>query len=142
MRKALFALTLAAVAAPAFSQVGVSVSIGQPGFYGQINIGGYPQPQVIYQQPVIVERGPEFEEAPIYLRVPAGYESHWDRHCAEYRACQRRVYFVRDDWYNHDYAPRYRHEHEGRGDDQGEDRRHDRGHGHGGEHRGHGHHDD
>ena len=137
MKKALFALILTAIAAPAFAQGGVSVSIGQPGFYGQLNIGGYPAPQVIYQQPVIVERGPGYSEAPIYLRVPPGYERHWGRHCAAYRACGRRVYFVRDDWYTHQYAPRYRHEHQDRGHG------HDRGHGNDHEHgdRGHDHHD-
>lgn len=141
MNKTFLAMALAAVAAPAFAGVGVSVSVGQPGFYGQIDIGGYPQPQVIYQQPVIVERGPGYDEAPIYLRVPPGYERHWRRHCAQYRACGRRVYFVRDDWYNRDYVPRYRHEHEGRGDNRGEDR--GRGHGHEHDkHHGHGHHED
>jgi len=145
MKKVLFAVMLAAIVAPAFAQVGVSISVGQPGFYGQLNIGGYPQPRVIYQQPVIVEQGPGYGAAPIYLRVPPGYERHWGRYCAEYRACGRRVYFVRNDWYNHDYAPRYRREHEGRGHDQGEYHDHGRGHGHGHDdhgHQDHGHHDD
>ena len=33
------ALTSAAIAAPAFSAVGVSIRIGEPGFYGQLDIG-------------------------------------------------------------------------------------------------------
>ena len=37
------AITTSAVAA----DVGVSISIGQPGFYGQLDIGDFPQPQVI-----------------------------------------------------------------------------------------------
>ncbi len=38
------------------ADVGVSISIGQPGFYGRIDIGRFPQPQVIYAEPrVIVE---------------------------------------------------------------------------------------
>jgi len=145
MKKVLFAVMLATIAVPAFAQVGVSISVGQPGFYGQLNIGGYPPPQVIYQQPVIVRQGAEYREAPIYLRVPPGYERHWGRHCAEYRACGRRVYFVRNDWYNNDYAPRYRRKHEGRGHDQSENHDHGRGHGHGHDDHGrhdHGHHDD
>lgn len=101
------------------ADVGVSVNIGEPGFYGQINIGNYPQPQVIYQQPVIVERGPDYDDRPIYLRVPPGYERHWGRHCAAYHACGRRVYFVRDDWYNRVYAPHYREEHGRRGEGHG-----------------------
>lgn len=66
-------------------------------------------PPVIYAQPVIVAAAPGYVVAPIYLHVPPGYERHWAAHCAEYHACARRVYFVRDDWYNRVYVPRYRH---------------------------------
>jgi hypothetical protein len=49
---------------------------------------------------------------------------NWRKHCGAYNACGQRVYFVRDDWYNNTYAPRYRHEQaRGRGHDE-------RGHGH------------
>lgn len=115
------------------ADVGVSVSIGQPGFYGQINIGDFPQPAVIYHQPIIVERGISMNRPPVYLRVPPGHAKNWKKHCHEYRACGERVLFVRDDWYEHDYVPRYQeqyrdrgHEHQdrGRGDDHG-----NRGHG-------------
>ncbi|MDE2148383.1 MAG: hypothetical protein KGJ55_00850 [Gammaproteobacteria bacterium] len=145
MNKRLFATiaVLAAVAAGTAyaADVGVSVSIGEPGFYGQIDIGNYPQPRVIYRQPVLVERGPDYDSRPIYLRVPPGYTKHWSRHCAEYRACGRRVYFVRDDWYNTVYAPRYRKDH-GRGRGHGDEGHGHEDHGHGdhghGDH-GHGH---
>lgn len=53
------ALALAAITTPALAaDVDVSVTIGQPGFYGRIDIGDYPypQPRVIYSQPRIVER--------------------------------------------------------------------------------------
>ncbi|MGH8505978.1 MAG: hypothetical protein ACRETM_08430 [Stenotrophobium sp.] len=138
MKRLLFAAILTAVAVPAFAQVGVSVNIGEPGFYGQINIGDAPPPQVIYAQPVLIQRE-AVVGAPIYLRVPPGYQKHWRKHCAQYNACGRPVYFVRDDWYNTRYVPYYRehHGHRGRDDDQGD---HDHGHGHG---HGHGHdHDD
>jgi hypothetical protein len=88
------------------ADVGVSVSIGQPGFYGRIDIGGYPEPRVIYRQPRVVERIYE-EHEPIYLHVPPGHIKHWKRHCHEYNACGERVYFVNDEWYNREYAPRY-----------------------------------
>jgi len=120
------ALSSAAFAA----DVGVSVNIAQPGFYGRIDIGQAPQPVVIYPQPVVIEhRGPVLRE-PIYLRVPPGQERHWDRHCRRYNACGQPVYFVQDRWYRDVYAPRYDgepdHHHEGR--DPRWDGRHDHGH--------------
>lgn len=104
------------------ADVGVSVSIGQPGFYGQIDIGGYPQPHVIYRQPRIVERVYE-EREPIYLHVPPGHMKHWERHCNEYNACGERVYFVNDDWYNREYAPRYQENHREYHEEYREERR-------------------
>lgn len=128
MKRLLFAAALAAATAPALgADVGVSISIGEPGFYGRLDIGGYPQPQVIYLQPVVVEQVP-VSRSPIYLRVPPGHAKHWNRHCREYNACGERVLFVRDDWYNHEYAPRYR--------AQRRDHRDDRGDGHRDDHRG------
>jgi len=120
------------------ADVGVSVNIAQPGFYGRINIGQVPQPVVIYPQPVIIDqRGPMVRE-PIYLRVPPGHERHWDKHCRRYNACGQPVYFVQDRWYRDVYAPRYRGEpdrryeergprHDGRHDHRGpwDERRHD-----------------
>jgi hypothetical protein len=130
MTKFLCAALLCACTAPAFAgDVGVSISVGQPGFYGQINIGNAPPPQLVYAQPVVIQRAPEFVSAtPIYLHVPPGHEKHWSKHCAEYNACGRPVYFVRDDWYNNVYAPRYRH---GAGDHDEVHADHDHGHGHG-----------
>jgi hypothetical protein len=107
---AAFALASAAVAGPALADVGVSIRIGEPGFYGQLDIGGY-QPRVVYSRPVIIERRARIA-APIYVRVPPGQQRNWKRYCDVYRACDRPVYFVRDDWYRNEYAPRYRRQHE------------------------------
>jgi hypothetical protein len=129
-----------ACAAPALAtDVGVSISVGQPGFYGQIDIGDFPQPRVIYERPVVILRSPAYvSAAPIYLRVPPGHEKHWNKHCAQYDACGRPVYFVRDDWYNDEYVPRYRHG----GGDQGKGHKNDHGQGHGKDHdKEHGHRD-
>jgi len=110
------ALTLMSSAALA-SDVGVSVTIGQPGFYGQIDIGRTPQPAVIYAEPrIIYRRGPVLE--PVYLRVPPGHERNWRQHCSRYDACGRPVYFVRDDWYRREYIERDRHERHGRHEDR------------------------
>ena len=124
--------------------VGVSVNIGQPGFYGQINLGSNMVPQLVLPQPVIVAAPPAgVVLAPLYLRVPIAYTREWHKHCGQYNACGRQVYFVRDEWYEHEYAPRYRahpeefreerherreerREHGGKGKGQG----HGRGHGH------------
>lgn len=137
MKKVLFVTLLGAFAVPTFAaDVGVSVSVGQPGFYGQINIGNIPRPQVVFTQPVVIARTPEYASVePIYLHVPPGHEKHWDKHCGEYHACGRPVYFVRDDWYNNEYVPRYRHHDDddgdhGHGHGHHKDRDHDRGHGH------------
>ena len=133
---------LAAASAGA-ADVGVSVTVGEPGFYGTIDIGNFPPPQVIHARPVIVQAAPAgVVLEPLYLRVPPGHLRHWSRHCAEYHACDRPVYFVRDSWYEHTYVPAYR-AREGRRDDgdRGRDRRGDEGrrdHGRGhGEGRGH-----
>ena len=103
------------------ADVGVSVSIGDPGFYGRIDIGDYPQPQVIYREPRIVERRVYVEREPLYLRVPPGHAKHWSKHCRKYNACGERVYFVQDNWYQQEYAPRYKKQHGGdRHDDRGD----------------------
>lgn len=135
------ALALALGAGQALAaDVGVSISIGQPGFYGQIDIGNFPRPQVIYRQPVIIEPGRSYG-GPVYLRVPPGHEKHWGKHCAKYNACGRPVYFVRDDWYEREYVPAYR-ERYGHNDRHGDRYDDDEGHGHGhghGHDKGHGH---
>lgn len=106
------------------ADVGVSISIGQPGFYGRIDIGDYPRPQLLYSQPRMVQR--RDVRAPIYLRVRPGHARHWDRYCGEYNACDERVYFVQDNWYNHVYVPQYRERHRGRHDNRGDNRHGDR----------------
>jgi hypothetical protein len=118
----LLALTSTAMAA----DVGVSINIGQPGFYGRIDIGDFPQPQVIYAQPIIVRQPTRYvEQPPIYLRVPPGHAKKWSKHCAAYNACGQRVYFVQDQWYTQEYSPHYRKQHGDR-NEQGDNNRDDR----------------
>lgn len=116
MKLILLAVLLVAASGPSnASDVGVSVSIGQPGFYGQLDIGGYPPPQVIYRQPRV-----SYDSPPLYLRVPPGHAKHWGKHCGAYNACNRQVFFVKDNWYNTQYAPRYRERNSGhRNDNEG-----------------------
>ena len=119
MKKILIAMTLiGAINAPAYAtDVGVSVTIGQPGFYGQIDIGGFPKPALLYPQPVIIQSVPA-GRPPMYLRVPPGHAKHWGKHCYKYDACSEQVYFVRDDWYNREYVPRYHEQHRDYDDDR------------------------
>jgi hypothetical protein len=114
MKRFLFAVAAVAASAgfitPAgAADVGVSISIGQPGFYGRLDIGDYPRPRLLYTQPVLIEQ--YHTRAPIYMRVPPGHAKHWGKHCREYDACGERVYFVQDDWYDREYVPRYQERH-------------------------------
>ena len=143
--KRFLAAALAALAAGAVGsavaqpQVGVSVSINQPGVYGRVTIGDVrptlvlPQPVVISQPSVVVRR------SPVYLYVPAEHQQNWRRYCGRYAACGQPVYFVRESW----VRQRYEHEHPGwerrrhggwdkhHGKHDRDDRGHGQGHGHG-----------
>jgi hypothetical protein len=126
--RATVALACAALAGTAAAaDVGVSVQISQPGVYGRIDIGRFPQPQVIVAQPVIVARPVVVAQPvqPVYMWVPMGHRKNWHKHCHEYNACGAPVYFVRHDWYEQNVRVV--------ADARDHDR--DRGHGHG---RGHG----
>jgi len=128
MKKMFCAAAVLAMSLPAMAaDVGVSVSISQPGVYGRIDIGRFPQPQVVVAQPVIIQR-PHVVYAqpePVYMWVPPGHRKNWRKHCGQYNACGVPVYFVQDQWYGQHVRP---HE-ERRDDDRGEGR--GRGHGNG-----------
>ena len=120
MKRLLSAAVLAATTVPALAG-GVSIGVGQPGFYGQINIGGMPQPpQVINQQPILVQQPMSaYPQQPVYLRVPPQHQENWHRHCQQYNACGQPVYFVHEQWYNNTFGGgqgrQYGHE-DGRGE--------------------------
>jgi hypothetical protein len=148
MKTCVVALALSSLSLPALAtDTGVSVTVGQPGFYGHIEIGNLPHPQVINAEPVLVHPN-RHPGTPIYLHVPPGHAKHWDKHCAEYDACSRRVHFVQEDWYNNVYVPRYQSQHPkaegsaGRTDENGPGNGNGNGNGHGhgkGHGMGHGH---
>lgn len=126
MKKFLFAAALAvslsALVPAQAADVGVSVQISQPGVYGRIDIGRFPQPQVVLAQPVIVQRPAYVAQPlqPLYLWVPPAHRQNWRRHCSRYNACGSLVYFVRDDWYGRNVRG---HGHDG---DHHDDRSHGR----------------
>jgi len=125
--------------------VGVSIEISQPGVFGRIDLGRFPQPQVIVQRPIVIAPAPRMAQPePVYLWVPPGHQRNWRRYCNRYGACGVPVYFVRDGWYRENVSRdqgRYRDDRrEDRRDERRDDRRdwredgrrdHGQGHGHG-----------
>ena len=139
MKKILVAVLALGAVGSAFAQpsVGVSIGINQPGVYGRVNIGNVPPPALIVQQPVVIQqRGYVREQPPLYLYVPPAHQQNWRSYCGRYNACNKPVYFVRDDW----VRERYEHEHPGwnnghhRGSDKNHDGHDDHGKGHKGGH--------
>ena len=109
MKCLLGAAAIAVASASAFaSDVGVAVSVGQPGFYGRVEIGNLPPPQLMYRQPIVVQPIAGVAPAPIYLHDPPGHARNWRKHCAHYNACGQPVYVVTDAWYNDVYVAHYR----------------------------------
>lgn len=114
-----------------------SMTMGAPGFYGRIDIGGLPlphPPELIFPQPVLIAPRPVgvVVPAPVYLHVPPGHEKHWEKHCGAYHACGMPVLFVRDTWYDQVYVPAYRTKQKGGRGPAAYDHGHGGGHGHGG----------
>jgi hypothetical protein len=101
----------------------VAVGVGDPNFYGAIDIGTAPPPPGMFTPAPGVVFG--VGVAPMYLHVPVGHAHDWRRYCGIYNACGRPVYFVNDNWYRNTYAPRYRTEHPVRYDEHRDQGRHD-----------------
>lgn len=102
----------AALALPALAStsVGVSVSVVQPGVYGRIDIGSFPQPAVVYPQPVVyAPPRVAVVQQPVYLYVPPGHQKHWGKHCGRYNACGVPVYFVQETWVRERYEGEHGH---------------------------------
>ena len=130
-RLAILALSAAALA-PALAQtsVGVSIGINQPGVYGRITLGDYPQPRFINAQPVVISQPRYYvQQQPVYLYVPPGHQKNWGRYCGRYGACGQQVYFVREDWIRDRWNDHRRHDHDRRSWDRRDDHRGPPGHG-------------
>lgn len=125
---------LAGHAGAADVDVGVSIGISQPGVYGRIDIGRFPQPAVVVAQPVVVAPPHAVvvrPAEPVYMWVPPGHRKNWKRYCGSYGACGVPVVFVRDDWYDSHVRPHGRDRRDGRYDDHPRGHGKDRGHGKG-----------
>ncbi len=113
----LLACVLGTGAVSAETRVDVSIGIYQPGVYGRIDIGNYPQPVLVYPQAIVVTPVPlAYYRQPIYLYVPPGHQKHWAKHCARYNACNQPVYFVQEQWVRERYEQERERWHEGRRD--------------------------
>lgn len=145
-----------AISTPALAvDVAINIPLGQPGYYGQIQLGdSYPRPQLMLSTPTLaVGDLRQNTSRPLYLHVPPGHVRNWSKHCARYNACSRPAYFVKDSWYRDVYAPKYRerqeqrrkaahdrhdddhgHKHGGKGEHKGGHGKHGQGHD---DHRGH-----
>lgn len=109
LKRLLLVWSIAMASAPVLAaDIGVSIGVNQPGLYGRVDIGNFPEPRVVYAQPVIVMPAPvAVVRQPIYLYVPPGHQRDWAKHCGNYNACGQPVYFVQENWYREVYAPRY-----------------------------------
>ena len=133
LRRSLLALgvvALASVAQAADVNVGMSISVGEPGFFGRLDIGNFPPPVLVYPTPVVVRPVP-VARPPLYLHVPPGHARNWKRFCARYDACGQPVYFVQDRWYEQVYVPQYQERRRGHGNKHDRDDERGEGHGHG-----------
>lgn len=89
----------------------VVVKVGEPGYFGRIEVLDAPKPVLISTEPVIIQRERMINE-PTYVYVPADQRTNWAANCSKYEACGRPVYFVEDRWYNDVYVPHYKSRHQ------------------------------
>jgi hypothetical protein len=128
---ALMSLAPPAMATDVGISIGISIGISQPGVYGRIDIGRFPNPVVVAPQPVIIVPPPPpaygrpvvvAPPQPVHLWVPPGHQKNWRKHCHRYGACGVPVYFVRDEWYRQHVLRGPGREHPGRGHGKGKGR--------------------
>ena len=112
-------------APPSNSQGLINILLGQPNYYGGLEMQGYTNPLLYNTRPILIQPNSTNNGQPVYLRVPSNQRQNWSRYCGQYNACNRQVNFVQDGWYNSVYAPRYRdlnnnQNRENRGDENGQ----------------------
>ena len=94
-------LALLAAAVPAAASDLRNLTTGgplRPGIYGRIEVRGPTPPPVIYGQPVLVSQTTiPARMQPVYLYVPPGQVRKWKQNCAQWKACDEPVLFVRVD---------------------------------------------
>ncbi len=123
---ALFPALLAWAPQAQAADVGISLSVVQPGVYGRIDIGPQYRPELVYAEPVWIERPSRVYRVPppVYLYAPPHHVHDWRRYCSRYGACGQPVLFIEERWVQ-DW-----HEHRGWERGHGHGHRHGHGHGH------------
>ena len=104
MRHALLGFTMLAAATASAAEPDIRVIMStdvRTGVYGRVEFGNAPPPPLVYADPVVITPPPPrvVAPAPVYLHVPPGHAKHWSKHCKQYNACNRPVYFVKSDEY-------------------------------------------
>lgn len=91
-------------------------SLIQPGFYGLVDIGNGSPPPVVYSEPVLIAQPAASKHlVPAYYHVPPSHAKDWKKHCGQYKACARPVFFVRSGEYLRDAhysSQEYQHDYE------------------------------
>ena len=91
------AVAALALPLPTLAAVGVAITLGEPNFYGRIDLGRMAPPPIIRDYPVQVRRGPRgILLEPLSVRVTEREQRNWRRYCGRDDVCSRPVYFVRD----------------------------------------------
>lgn len=106
---ALVAFVVASGAAGAADKEAVAMISGAvtPGVYGRVDAAKKPLPPLVYEQAMFIER-PETNNGvvePLYLHVPPEHAKNWKKYCAQYKACDKPVYFVKSAEYEPGYQP-------------------------------------
>jgi len=83
--------------------------VGDPAYYGQVDLVNNTVPPTVYATPVVAQPAPPgVYYQPVYMRVPAVYYQNWPQYCGYYNACFYPVFFVQESWYVGFYSPWYR----------------------------------
>ena len=107
MKLILLAILLTTASASVVASDGSTASrIGQSRYYGRLDFGDYPPPQLVNPWPRAI-RTVSMGRPPVYMYVPPEHARNWSKYCRNYNACGERVFFVQNYWYEHEYFPHY-----------------------------------
>jgi hypothetical protein len=99
-------VTAAPLAGAADMDASAVLSDITPGVYGRLDTAKKPNPPLVYEQPMFVERPDTAGRVePLYMHVPPEHAKNWKKYCDKYQACARPVYFVKSAEYEPGYEP-------------------------------------